>query len=42
LVYPKGEDFDLAFYTTQKAKGVYRIFVESKTNDLKKDIDNSK
>lgn len=29
-VYPEGESFDLKFYTTQKAKSVYKIYMESK------------
>ena len=28
-VYPKGEQFDLKFYTTQKAIVVYKLFKES-------------
>jgi len=42
FVYPKGESFDLSFFTSQKAKSVYRIFEESKNNKLEKDVDISK
>jgi hypothetical protein len=41
-VYPDDSNFDLAFYTTQKAKGVYKIFLQSKSTELKKDVDISK
>jgi hypothetical protein len=36
-VYPEGENFDLKFYTSQKAIKVYKIYIESK-----KYIDQSK
>jgi hypothetical protein len=42
VVYPKGETFDLSFFTSQKAKSVYRIFEESKNNKHEKIIDNPK
>jgi hypothetical protein len=42
FVYPKGETFDLSFFTSQKAKSVYRIFEESKNNKIEKDVDKSK
>jgi len=38
-VYPDDDRFDLAFYTTQKAKGVYKIYQQSKNTELKKDVD---
>jgi hypothetical protein len=42
FVYPKDETFDLSFFTSQKAKSVYRIFEESKNTKLEKDVDKSK
>ena len=42
FVYPKGESFDLSFFTSQKAKSVYKIFQESKNNEVEKEVDNSK
>ena len=30
FVYPKNENFDLSFFVSQKAKSVYKIFLESK------------
>jgi hypothetical protein len=42
FVYPKDETFDLSFFTSQKAKSVYRIFEESKNNKVEKDVDKTK
>jgi hypothetical protein len=42
FVYPKDESFDLSFYTSQKAKSVYKIFQESKNTELQKEVDISK
>jgi hypothetical protein len=30
FVYPEGENFDLKFFTTQKAISVYKIYHDSK------------
>ena len=42
FVYSKEENFDLSFYTSQKAKSVYKIFKESNITESEKEVDNSK
>ena len=40
-VYPEGETFDIKFFTTPKAKGVYKIFTKSKMDVDKTKIDDN-
>jgi hypothetical protein len=40
-VYPEGESFDLSFFVSQKAKSVFKIFLQSKDTKTENEVDNS-